>query len=227
MNTVRSQRPDNVPLGVPNRLMQIHRIVAALGITHALRACAVMLVFASVAQSQTEAMQDVDRIPDFTVQVWGSAAEDFNARVLNYFQLRRTLEIGLPAQKVTDDWAEIRRAERALAESIRLARRGALQGEIFTPEISLEFRRALLLVVDDGTRKVILEHDNPGEFRHRINGTYPTRRPLSTVPPKVLALLPALPDDLQYRFLGRHLILYDVRANVILDRMRCALQCTD
>src|SRR5688572_5007796 len=148
-----------------------------------IRACAVLFAFMSATYPRAAAAQDASAAPDFTVQVWGSVAEDFNARVLNYFQLRQRLEIGLPAQRVTDDAAEIRGAIRALAERIRQARRGALQGEIFTPEISLEFRKALLLVVDDGTRKVILDDGNPGEFRHRINGTYPTRRPLSTVPP--------------------------------------------
>jgi hypothetical protein len=40
---------------------------------------------------------------------------------------------------------------------------------------------------------------------------------VSTVPPNVLAALPSLPDDVQYRFLGRHLVLHGTRANVILD----------
>lgn len=51
-----------------------------------------------------------------------------------------------------------------------------------------------------------------GEFEHRINGRYPGRLPLSTVPPNVLAALPRLPDDLQYRFVGRHLVLLDAGA---------------
>jgi hypothetical protein len=68
--------------------------------------------------------------------------------------------------------------------------------------------------------------ENPGSFCHGINGTYPKERPLSTVPATILAVLPALPDDIQYRFLGRHLVLHDTRANVILDRIRCALACT-
>jgi hypothetical protein len=37
------------------------------------------------------------------------------------------------------------------------------------------------------------------------------------------ALLPKLPDDIEYRFLGRHLVLHDTRANMILDRIPCAV----
>ena len=69
--------------------------------------------------------------------------------------------------------------------------------------------------------------DNPaGEFSHKINGIYPDGKPYSTVlPGTILAALPRLPDAVEYRFLGRHLILLDTRANVILDRIPCAIEC--
>jgi hypothetical protein len=51
--------------------------------------------------------------------------------------------------------------------------------------------------------------------------------PFSTVPGTILAALPTLPDGVEYRFLGRHLILFDVRAGVILDRIPYAIQCVD
>ena len=69
--------------------------------------------------------------------------------------------------------------------------------------------------------------DNPGVFSRRINRSYPKKRPLSTVPPGILAVLPTLPADIQYRFVGRDLILHDTRANIILDRLPYAIQCTD
>jgi hypothetical protein len=47
------------------------------------------------------------------------------------------------------------------------------------------------------------------------------------VPPNILAVLPRLPDDIPYRFFGRHLILLDTRANLILDRMPCAIERAD
>jgi hypothetical protein len=50
-----------------------------------------------------------------------------------------------------------------------------------------------------------------------INTDYPTTLPLATVPPNLLLKLPTLPEELEYRFLGRHLILRDVRANLIVD----------
>ncbi len=185
-------------------------------------ATVLIVLFASVGYAQTPITNPSDDTPDFRVQVWGFIVADFSTRVWSYFELRRTLEEGLPSLTVTNDPAEFMRAELALANSIRVAREGAKQGEIFTTTISVEFRRVLLLEMDASTWAAIMD-DNPGEFSHRINGTYPKKRPHSTVPPNVLALLPSLPEDIQYRFLGRHLILYDMRANVILDRIPHAI----
>jgi hypothetical protein len=46
---------------------------------------------------------------------------------------------------------------------------------------------------------------------------HPDKAPLSSVPPGLLLNLPQLPKGLEYRFLGRHLILLDSMANLIVD----------
>jgi len=97
---------------------------------------------------------------------------------------------------------------------------------MFTPAISAEFKKTLIVEMKAGTCAAIMD-DNPGELSNQINGDYPEGKPLSTVPPNILAVLPRLPDDIQYRFLGRHLILLDLRANVILDRIPYAIECRD
>ena len=43
-----------------------------------------------------------------------------------------------------------------------------------------------------------------------------------TFPPNLLKELHQLPDDLEYRFVGRDLILRDVKANTIVDVIRHA-----
>ena len=190
------------------------------------QAIALMLLLASVDYPQAlKTYQDRDT-PDFRVQVWGDVVRDFSMRVQSYFDLRSELEKGLPVLTVTDNPAEIRRGVRALAKRIRVARAEAKQGDIFTPPISVEFRKALLLEMNASTQAAIMD-DNPGEFPARINSTYPERKPISTVPPNILAALPRLPDDIEYRFVGRHLILLDTRASLIIDRILYAIQCAD
>jgi len=41
--------------------------------------------------------------------------------------------------------------------------------------------------------------------------------PISTVPPQVLAQLPKLPEELEYRFIQTNLILFDTHAHTIAD----------
>ena len=189
-------------------------------------AIALALLLASVGYPQALKTQQDRDTPVFRVEVWGHVLTDFNTRVSSYFELRSELERGLPPRRVTDDPAEIRRATRALARRIRAARAEAKQGDFFTPTISTEFKKALLIEMNPPTWASIMD-DNPGEVSVQINGCYPEGKPFSTVPPNVLAALPTLPDDIQYRFLGRHLILYDTRANLILDRIPYAIRCGD
>ena len=175
---------------------------------------ALMMVLASAAEGQP-------RLPDFRVAVRAFEAEDFQARLAVYVAMRRDFETGLPPLIVTDQASDIDRAERLLARRIRGARRSEW-GALFSPRIAQEIRRALELMLTTSTVATIMD-ENPGEFRYPVNGEYPKRRKLASMPATVLALLPELPVDIQYRFVGHHLILLDTRANIIVDRMVCSI----
>lgn len=142
---------------------------------------------------------------------------DFKARVDKYVDLRKKQDDSAPPLKKTPEAAEIRKAQDALAERIGAARVGVKRGEIFTPEITVHFRKLLHPEVKDPGTKDLIKDDNPGTIRFKVNGPYPEKEPLSTVPPNVLASLPQLPKDIEYRFVGKHLILRDARANLIID----------
>jgi hypothetical protein len=189
-----------------------------------LRAIALMISCTSVGYAQAPTTNDRPDNPVFRVEASGFISADFSERVSNYVELRSSLEKGLPELTVTDDPSEIRRAQRALANRIRVARAGARQGDIFTSSIGAEIRNVLLVETNPGTMAAIMD-ENPGDLSRRINRAYPTGQPLATMPAGILAVLPRLPDDLQYRFLGRALILIDTRTNLILDRMPCAIGC--
>ena len=188
--------------------------------------CAIALTVsgASTGYAQAPGSSDPPDKPVFRAQARGVVAADFGERVSNYVELRSRLGRGLPELSVTDDPGEIRRAQRALAKTIRHARAGARQGDIFTPTISAAFRDVLLVETSPGTTAAILD-ENPGELSRSINRAYPTGKPRASMPASMLAVLPQLPDDLQYRFLGRALVLIDTRTNLILDRMPCAIAC--
>jgi hypothetical protein len=182
----------------------------------------VVVLLPSAAYSQSPDTQQNPNAPVFKVEVWGHTVTDFNTRVGAYVERRTELEKGLPPRRVTDDVAEIKAAERALADRIRVARAKAKQGDVFSPAISAQFKKALRLETNINTWAAIMD-DNPGNFSVKPNDSYPDDKPLSTVPPNILALLPPLPDDIQYRFLGRDLILYDTKARLIVDRIPSAI----
>ena len=50
-----------------------------------------------------------------------------------------------------------------------------------------------------------------------MNSEYPDNAPLSTVPPQMLQGLPTLPEGLEYRFLGKRLLLIDSHARIVAD----------
>ena len=148
---------------------------------------------------------------------------DFKERVNAYVDLRKKADDGAPSLKQTADPAEIKAAQTELAKRLMAARAGAKRGDIFTPEITLQFRRLLRPEVKDPDTKQLILDDNPGNIKFKVNGPYPDAEPLSTVPPNVLASLPALPADLEYRFVGKHMILRDSRANIVIDYIANAI----
>ena len=143
---------------------------------------------------------------------WDSVVADFSARIWDYFELRRELEKGLPALTVTDDPAEISRAVSARADRIRLARTDAQQ---------VTYSRRPL-VRSSGRRSPWKWMPTPGPpswttilGNSQFGLTAPIRKEHRSLrrSPNILAALPRLPDDIEYRFVGRHLILLDMRAS--------------
>jgi hypothetical protein len=143
--------------------------------------------------------------------------EEFEARVSRYTTLRAELEKGLPTLTGSDDVVQVRNVETALGTRVRTARGRARQGDLFTPQATAAFRK-ILGQMDASTWKMIMDA-NPGAFPNRVNDSYPKAKPLTTMPPDLLARLPRLPEGLQYRFIAGDLILHDIRANLIVDRI--------
>ena len=107
--------------------------------------------------------------------------------------------------------------EDSLAEKVRGARAKARQGDLFTPAASEAFRK-ILREMDALSWRIIMDV-NPGQFPQRVNDSYPRDKPLSTMPPDLLARLPRLPEGVQYRFVGSTLILHDIKTNLVIDRL--------
>ena len=145
---------------------------------------------------------------------------DFQQRVAAYVKLRNEAAAGMPGQKPTDSPGKMNNQERELAQKIRSLRPSARKGDIFTPEITAQFRRMLSpeLKGDDGRdAKAIIKDDAPTNITFKVNAKYPEGAPVPTVPASLLVNLPTLPEPLQFRIIEKHLVLVDEDADVIVD----------
>ena len=153
---------------------------------------------------------------------------DFSDAVHAYSELVDGIEKKLPPLPAQATPVEIASHKAALASAVRQARHGARQGTIFTSSIRQRFVSVIRSEVRGRSGKAAretLKEDNPGAKRVTLaaNAVYPDSAPLSSVPPTLLLRLPTLPPTLEYRFVGRSLVLHDVRANIIVDFIRNAL----
>jgi hypothetical protein len=162
-------------------------------------------------------------------QATAAAAMQFDASIQRYVALHRSLEGEVPTVAVSADYEQVLAAIDALATKIRAARKDARRGDIFTPDVEQWFRpmiAASLKGCDVEAIVASIEEENPPGivFVPHVNGRWPARASLGPVPPQLLADLPRLPDDLEYRILHRDLVLWDAHANLIVDFIRGALR---
>jgi len=143
----------------------------------------------------------------------------FRKRVDAYLDLRNTIANKLPEVKETGDPAKISGREKALGQAIAMARQSAKAGDVFGADMSPHLLRIL---AEDwksrsaADRRAIFEEVPPG-LQLKVNQPYPTTIPLVSVPARLLAQLPTLPEALEYRLVDRRLLLRDRDANVIVD----------
>lgn len=155
--------------------------------------------------------------------------QDFQRRIDAYMDLRGDADNGAPKMKETSDPAKIKIAQDTLRTRVQTARASAKQGDVFTPEVQKLFRRLMYpeLKGADGveTKKAINDDaPAPASIPFKVNAAYPEKQPLPTVPPDLLARLPKLPEQLEYRIVGKHMILRDIDANIIVDYMLNAIR---
>jgi hypothetical protein len=145
---------------------------------------------------------------------------DFERRVNDFIQLRDTLDRDV--SKVPDQATPIQidKHQRELGVAVARSRTQAKQGDIFIPGMQAYIRGVVKRVLGgpEGPRiKASLMDENPMNVELSINGRYPDTIPMSTMPPDMLAALPPLGKDLEYRFVGNRLVLLDLQSHLIID----------
>ena len=148
-----------------------------------------------------------------------AALKAFNERVKAYVDLKKKLQNGLPDIKAGDGaTAKAERTQDTIASRIMAARKDAKAGDVFG-DAAPYFTR--IIERDTKTRGVrdayASMEEVPAKSPPTVNALYPEKAALATVPPLILVNLPRLPDGLEYRFMGRDMILRDRDANIVVD----------
>jgi hypothetical protein len=176
-------------------------------------------------QTPAEAAQKAGAIKTSTDPAVNPNAEvmaDFKARVEKYAELHKDLAKGAAKQKEDTTAERINTQKAALAAKIQAARTDAKQGDIFAPQMRPVFRRLLApeLKGEEGRdAKAIIKDDAPapGSVPFKVNAAYPEGQPKPSMPANLLLNLPTLPEPLEYRVDGQHLLLLDTATDLIVD----------
>ena len=153
----------------------------------------------------------------------------FKASIQQYVQLHRQIERQLPPLLARSDAHEILESSNALASALQTIRADAREGNIFTPTVASLLRSRIAEALDargftaEQLIAASLEEADEEAPLPAVNDRFPWRRG-APMWPCVLNALPTLPDELQYRIVGRDLVLIDVHANLVVDILRNAVQ---
>jgi hypothetical protein len=152
----------------------------------------------------------------------GAATKAFLDRIQEYVAFHNNVEKMVPPLKETANPEEIAKREQALGAALIKQRPDAKEADFFLKE----YQPYLIRIVKQdfakrsaADRKALVV-ELPKDVKIAVNMVYPPTLPLATFPANLLKALPELPKELEYRIVGRHLILRDVKGNVIVDVMR-------
>jgi hypothetical protein len=134
-------------------------------------------------------------------------------------KLRQDLAGKLAPPSSTSSASELAARQESLATALKQARRDAKPGDLIPPVAARQIART---IADDFRRrkpaatKAVFD-EVPEALRPAINKTVPDDAALATVPPLLLNNLPPLPDNLQYRFIRRDVVILDGDTRLIVD----------
>jgi hypothetical protein len=169
---------------------------------------AAILWGAAAAQAQTKVNADAAAIAEFT------------KRVNDYAAFEKKLDATIKEPSSDAQPQAFLEHQRALAKLLQKSRASAKPGDLCPRPMRAVIRRLIASVLrgpgGSQVRRSILD-ENPGNMVLTINSEYPDNAPFATVPPQILQGLPKLPEVLEYRFIGKRLLLVDSHARVVAD----------
>lgn len=149
-----------------------------------------------------------------------AALEQFEKAIAKYITLRRSIRGEVAGPVMNSTGSQVTNSSDALAAAVRRARKNAAVGSIFNRPISAIIKRRIADTVRSAELVPVLAGiDDEGKVgpTPQLHLRLPVSAQIATMPPSLLSVLPPLPKELEYRIMGRHLVLRDVDASIIID----------
>ena len=159
---------------------------------------------------------------DPSVNPHAAAMADFKARVEKYAALHKSSRRAPLRRRKTPTLTRSTRRRPGWPPRYKPHARAPNTATSLLLSCARTFRQLLApeLKGEDGRdAKAVLKDDAPapGTVPFKVNAKYPENQPKPTMPAKLLLNLPRLPEPLEYRVVGQHLLLLDTAADVIVD----------
>jgi len=202
-------------------MAELTRTVLALTLTAGLGGCGMLTRDKGQGPTVPDPITPVQKVTASPDNPDSAILADFNRRLDHHVKTQRALLKHSPIDEDATP-AEIKARQETLAAQLRVIRKNAKQGDIFTPQVAALFKRLMnpeVKAAPRETKQALQEEDGEvAQIWLKVNATWPASEPLTTVPANLLGVLPQLPPDVDYRVSNkRHLILHDVDANIIVD----------
>lgn len=158
--------------------------------------------------------------------------ERFQSAVAAYMTLRESVTLALPPQEVSPDPDQLFLAVDTMAAAIRAARPSAKEGDIFDAEAAPQLRRRIRHTLrepgceaGDIAASAYNTGSPPAQWRPIVHDRFDWGAG-SFMTWCLLDVLPPLPEELQFRFVARDLVLVDIDADLVVDVLPDALPPT-
>jgi hypothetical protein len=182
------------------------------------------LVVAMMISGVNAAQADVQK--DGAAAVDATALAQFDTAIKDYMALRQRLRNEISGPVADSTATQLNQASDRLAAGIQRARAGAKPGNIFRVPITVLVKRRVVEVIQRDNLGPVLANIDDEEVTVKtpsVHLRFPAASQMATMPPSLLAALPQLPKELEYRIVGNYLVLRDVDAALILDYIPAAV----
>jgi hypothetical protein len=148
------------------------------------------------------------------------AYRHLNEEIARYLAIHTDLRAEVPGPVPGSSAQQLTAASDMLFNAIRRARPNGRQGDFFDADALRLIRQRLLDALKTPSVAAAVagaDDEVPPMLKPDIYLRFPAENEMASMPPSLLNVLPRLPAELEYRIVGEHLVLRDVKAAMLLD----------